>query len=119
MSDAIRTPRARPFRQLRSWPDSAASAGPLLFLWVPAALQLRVVEPLLHASVLYPDFSRASLLVVPMAGLVIINVWIFAATRSLGSAPRELPDHLGSGRGLILGAVGLVDTLDGLGTGLD
>ncbi len=85
MSDAIRTPQAR-LSPVAIVAGLAASAGPLLFLWVPAALQLRVVEPLLHASVLYPDFSRASLLVVPMAGLVIINVWIFAATRSLGSA---------------------------------
>jgi hypothetical protein len=62
-----------------------ASLAPLLILVVPAVVRLPAVEPLLRQSEFYPGYSRASLVAIPLLALVVVNLGIFVATRSLRS----------------------------------
>ena len=95
------------------------SAAPLLILAVLAALQLPVVQPLLHESVFFPGFSRASLVALPLTGLVVVNGVIFAATRSLRSVVVAALITSAVAGLVVLGAVGLVNDLNELFPGGD
>ena len=96
-----------------------ASAAPLLVLVVPAFLHLPAVEPLLHESELFPGFSRDSLVAVPLAGLVFVNVAIVVATRSMRSAFVAVAITTALALILVIGATGLVESLNELGGGVD
>jgi len=96
-----------------------ASVAPLLVLAVPAFLQLPGIEPLLHESVFYPEFSRATLMAMPLAGLVAVNLVIAAATRSMRSTLVAVAITTALAVFLVLGAVGFVEGLDRLGNGVD
>lgn len=95
------------------------SVVPLLVLVLPAALGLPAVEPLLHESQFFPGFSRASLVAIPLAGLVIINLAIFVANRSMRSALVASLITSVLALFLVLGAVGLVNSLNEMLVGLD
>jgi hypothetical protein len=96
-----------------------ASLAPLLVLVVPAILHLRAIDALLHESVLYPGFSRATLMAMPLAGLVAANLVIAAATRSMRSTLVAVAITTALAVFLILGAVGFVEGLEELGNGVD
>jgi len=96
-----------------------ASVAPLLVLVVPAILHLTAVEPLLHQSEFFPGFSRATLVAMPLAGLVAVNLVIAAATRSMQSALVAVAITTALAVLLVLGAVGFVEGLNELGNGVD
>lgn len=96
-----------------------ASMAPLPVLVVPALLHLPAVEPLLHESELFPPFSRASLVALPLAGLAIVNVAIFAATRSLRYTLVASVVTTTLALLLIVGAVDLVNDLNEMFGGAD
>jgi hypothetical protein len=96
-----------------------ASAAPLLVLVVPAILHLPAVEPLLHESVFFSGFSRATVVAMPLAGLVAVNLAIAAATRSTGSALVAVAITTALAVFLVLGAVGFVAGVNELGNGVD
>lgn len=114
MANAIRRARVR-----HSSLAIVASTAPLLVLVVPAFLHLPAVDPLLHESELYPGFSRASLVAIPLAGLVFVNVAIVLATRSMRSALVAIAITTALALLLVLGATGLVESLNDLGGGVD
>jgi len=97
-----------------------ASAAPLLVLVVPAILHLPAVEPLLHESVLFfQGFSRATVVAMPLAGLVAVNLVIAAATRSMRSALVASAITTALAVFLVLGAAGFVEGVNELGNGVD
>lgn len=118
MSAAIRSARARR-SSLAIVAGLAASAAPLLILVVPAVLRLPVVEPLLHESEFFPGFSRATLVAVPLVGLVAVNLAIAAATRSMRSTLVAVAITTALAVFLVLGAVGLVEELNEFFDGVD
>lgn len=95
------------------------SVVPMLILVLPAALGLPAVEPLLHESQFFPGFSRASLVAIPLAGLVIIDLAILAANRSMRSALVASLISSALALLLVLGAVGLVNYFNEVFVGLD
>ena len=96
-----------------------ASAAPLLVLVVPAILHLPAVEPLLHESVFFAGFSRATVVAMPLAGLVAVNLVIAAATRSMRSVLVAVAITTALAVFLVLGAAGFVEGLDEFGNGVD
>ena len=96
-----------------------ASMAPLLVLVVPALVHLPAVEPLLHESELFPPLSRATVVALPLAGLGIVNVAIFAATRSLRYTLVASVVTTTLALLLILGAVDLVNDLNDMFGGAD
>jgi len=96
-----------------------ASMAPLLVLVVPGLLHLPAVEPLLHESELFPGLSRASVVALPLAALGIINVAIFAGTRSLRFTLVASVVTTTLALLLILGAVDLVNDLNEMFGGAD
>lgn len=95
------------------------SVAPLLVLVVPAALHLQAVEPLLHESEFYPGFSRATLVAIPLVGLVAVNLVIAASTRSMRTTLVAVAITTALALILVPGAVGFVDELNALGNGVD
>jgi hypothetical protein len=99
-------------------PSIAVVAGvgvsfvPLLILLVPVVLRLPAVEPLLHESDFYPSSSRVSLVTIPLLGLVVVNLGILAATRSLRSVLVTALITSVLALVLVLDAVEVVDFLD-------
>jgi ABC-type enterochelin transport system permease subunit len=118
VADGIRGARVRR-RSLAIVAVVVASVAPLLILVVPAILHLRAIDALLHESVFYPGFSRATLMAMPLAGLVAANLVIAAATRSMRSTLVAVAITTALAVCLILGAVGFVEGLNELGNGLD
>jgi hypothetical protein len=97
----------------------ALSAAPLLVLVVPAILRLPAVAPLLHESEIFPGFSRVSLVAAPVAGLVVVNLVVFAGSRSLRSLLVASLITSALAWLLVVGAVGLVNDLNEMSTGPD
>jgi hypothetical protein len=95
------------------------SVAPLLVLVMPAVLHLRAVEPLLHESEFFLGFSRATLVAMPLFGLMAANLVIAAATRSVRSTLVAVAITTALAVILVLGAVGLVESLNELGNGVD
>jgi hypothetical protein len=118
MSDAIRNARARR-PSLAIVAGLVASLAPLLVLVVPAILHLPAVELLLHESELFPGFSRATLVAMPLVGLVAVNFAIAAATRSIWSTLVAVAITTALAVAVVLGAVGLVEGLNELSGGAD
>ena len=118
MAEGIRSARARR-PSIAIVAILVASAAPLLVLVVPAILHLPAVEPLLHDSVLFPGFTRATLAAMPLAALVAVNLVIAAATRSIQSALVAVAITTALAVFLVLGAVGFVEALDAFGNGVD
>jgi hypothetical protein len=117
-TDVIEHPRdRRPI--LASVVALAASAAPLLVLVVPAALRLSAVEPLLQESQFFPGLSRATVVAVPLVGLVALNLAIAATTRSVRSTLMVAAFTVLVAAAVVLGAVGIVEDLDALGNGVD
>jgi hypothetical protein len=96
-----------------------ASAAPLLVLVVPVILHLTAVEPLLLESEFFSGFSRATLVAMPLAGLVAVNLVIAAATRSTKSALLAVAITTALAVLLVLGAVGFVAGVNELVNGVD
>jgi hypothetical protein len=96
-----------------------ASVAPLLVLVVPAILHLPGVEPLLHDSVLFPGFSRATVVAMPLVGLAAVNLVIAAATRSMRGTLVAVAITTPLAVFLVLGATEFVEGLNGLGNGVD
>ena len=115
---AIRVALAR-HSSLGSFAALALSTAPILVLVVPAVLHLSVVEPLLHESQLAPGFSRATVVAVPLAGLVFVNVAIVITTRSWRSVLVAIAITTALALFVVSGAIGLVESLNALGGGAD
>ena len=118
MSDAIRSARARR-PSLAIVAALVASVVPLLVLVVPAVLHLPAVEPLLHESQFFPGFSRATLVAMPLVGLVAVNLVIAAATRSMRGTLVAVAITTALAVFLVLSAVGFVEGLNEFFNGVD
>ena len=92
-----------------------AAAAPLAVLMVLAVLHRGGVVLLLHESQLFPGFSRAFLVAVPLTWLGLINLGVFAATRSLRATFLAATATSLLALTLVLGAVDFVNSLMSMG----
>jgi hypothetical protein len=72
-----------------------------------------------RARLFFPGFSRATLVAVPLVGLVAVNLAIAAATRSMRNTLVAVAITTALAVFLVLDAVGFVEGLNGLGNGAD
>ena len=100
---------------LRALAALLVSAAPLAVLIVLAVLHRGGVALLLHESELFPGFSRALLVAVPLAGLGFIKLRVFAATRSLRATILAAIATSLLALTLALGAVDIVNSLTSMG----